>query len=214
MILAMKSLIVAGAIFATGIVIAAAQTEECAALTKNGDEVTMTAQSLRVVDSIANTLSRQYGIAVSAEEPKHEFAGNSEEMRKALPEWAAEHPTAFYVVPKREKRLELRFSLLPNGFPRDMRKLLEDFVHQANEEMTFGYRLDVDGEFFTLVPTTTRFRLGEIVSAMPMLDRKVTIPHGARPIAESANVMANALSLRQACASAVARQTLWAFGGA
>jgi hypothetical protein len=87
-----------------------------------------------------------------------------------------------------------------------MRKLLEDFVHQANEEMTFGYRLDVDGEFFTLVPTTTRSPLGEIVSAMPMLDRKVTIPHGARPIAESANVMANALSaqtgLRVSCCAA------------
>jgi hypothetical protein len=47
-------------------------------------------------------------------------------------------------------------------------------VQNANEQTPFGYRLDIDGEFATLVPTTTRDAKGDLVRTTPLLD------HGLR----------------------------------
>jgi hypothetical protein len=55
---------------------ASGQTEECAKVTRSGDEVTMVADSIRVVDSIANTLAQRFGVVVSAEEPQYQFTGD------------------------------------------------------------------------------------------------------------------------------------------
>jgi hypothetical protein len=61
---------------------AAGQTTECAKVTRSGDEVTMVADSIRVVDSLANTLAQTFGVVVSAEEPQYEFSGDGKKRAK------------------------------------------------------------------------------------------------------------------------------------
>ncbi|HEY6303762.1 MAG TPA: hypothetical protein VIX14_11920 [Terriglobales bacterium] len=62
------------------------QTTECAKATKNGDEGTRVGDSIRLVDSIANTLAQRFGILVSAEEPQYQFAGDWQDVREADPD--------------------------------------------------------------------------------------------------------------------------------
>ena len=170
-----------------------AQTDECAKVEKTGESVTVVADSIRPVDSIANTLAQRFGIVVSAEEPQYQFSEELEDVSKADPRWSAEHPNVHYQVPKR-RHIELRFPLSPSGTLLDPTAALRQVVEKANQQTPFGYRLDVDGEFFTFVPTTTRNSSGSVVPAIPLLDRKVTIPSGTRRINEHAKMMADSLS--------------------
>jgi hypothetical protein len=170
-----------------------AQSTECAEITASGDEATLVADSIRPIDSIANKLAQHYGILISAEEPQYLFQGDMEDVRLADPGWSATHPKAHYLVPKR-RRLEIRFPVLSNGAPRDVRQLLEQIVQIANEQLPFAYRLDVDGEFATFVPTQKHNAEGALIEATPLLDLRVTIPSGTRSIAESAKLMADSLS--------------------
>jgi hypothetical protein len=172
---------------------ASGQTTECAKVTRCGDEVTMVALSIRVVDSVANTLAQRFGVVVSAEEPQYQFSGDLQDVREADPDWSAQHPKAHYLVPKR-RRIEIRFSVLPDGSPSDVGDLLRQILEKVNGQVPFGYRLDVDGEFFSFVPTTTRNADGVVVPAIALLDKRVTIPLGNRRISESAKLMADSLA--------------------
>ena len=60
--------------------------------------------------------------------------------------------------------------------------------------MPYGYRLDVSGGDYALVPTRTRNSNGDLEDLLPLLDRNVTIPLGTRRIAEYANLMTDELS--------------------
>jgi hypothetical protein len=188
------------------------QTEECAKVTRSGDEVTMVADSIRVVDSIANTLAQRFGVVVSAEEPQYQFSGDWQDVREADPDWSAQHPKAHYLVPKR-RRMEIRFSVLSDGSPTDVGGLLRQVLEQVNGQAPFGYRLEVDGEFFSFVPTTTRNAEGFVVPATPQLDRRVTIPLGNRRISESGKLMADSLAaqtgLRVSCCQALVAGIPW-----
>jgi len=82
---------------------ASGQTTECAKVTRSGDEVTMIADSIRVVDSIANTLVQRFGVLVDAEEPQYQFSEDLQDIRDADPDWSAQHPKAHYLVPKRRQ---------------------------------------------------------------------------------------------------------------
>src|SRR6202161_4193060 len=87
-----------------GLAIAASalgQTSECAKVTRIGDEVTMIADSIRVVDSIATTLAQRFGVLVNAEEPQYQFSGDLQDIRDADPDRSAQHPTQHYLVSKR-----------------------------------------------------------------------------------------------------------------
>jgi hypothetical protein len=180
----------------------AAQTNECAKVERNGASVTVIADSIRAVDSIANALAQRFGILVSAEEPQYQYSEDFEDVSTADPQWSAEHPTAHYLLPKR-RRIEVRFPISGTGTPLDVRAVLQRVVEEANQQTPFGYRLDIDGEFFALVPTTTRNANGKVIPATPLLDREVTVPAGTRQIRESAKMMADALSaqtgLRVSC---------------
>lgn len=90
--------------------------------------------------------------------------------------------------------IEVRFSTSGNGQPNDVPGLLRQVVDAANREMPYGYRLDVTGDDYALVPTRTRNSNGDLEDVMPLLDRNVTIPLGTRSIAEHANLMADELS--------------------
>lgn len=191
---------------------ASGQTEECTKVTRSCDEVTMVADSIRVVDSIANTLAQRFGVVISAEEPQYQFSGDWQDVREADPDWSAQHPKAHYLVPKR-RRMEIRFSVLPDGSPTDVGGLLRQVLEQVNGQAPFGYRLEVDGEFFSFVPTTTRNAEGFLVRATPLLDRRVTIPLGSRRISESGKLMADSLAaqtgLRVSCCQALVAGIPW-----
>jgi hypothetical protein len=191
----------------------AAQHDECAKIVRSGAETTLVVNSIRPVDSIANTLGQSFGVVVSAEEPTYLFSGEFEDVSAADPEWSAQHPNLhYYKVPKR-RNIEIRFPTTPNGTPTNVTAVLHQVLQKANEQMPFGYRLDVDGEFSTFVPTTTRDAAGQIVPTTPLLDRKVTIPLGTRTIAESAEIMAKSLSaqtgLRVSCCQTLVAGQLW-----
>jgi len=193
---------------------ASGQTTECAKVTRSGDEVTMIADSIRVVDSIANTLAQRFGVLVNAEEPQYQFSEDLQDMRDADPDWSAQHPKVHYLVPKR-RHMEIHFSVLPNGSPSDVNDLMRQVLEKANQQTPFRYRLDADGEFFSFVPTATRDANGVVVAAMPLLDRRVTIPLGNRRVSESAKLMADSLSaqtgLRVSCCQAMVAGIPWAF---
>ena len=62
-------------------------------------------------------------------------------------------------------------------------------VPEGQPTNPFRYRLDVNGEFFSFVPTATRDADGVVVAAMPPLDRRLTIPLGNPRLSESAKLM-------------------------
>jgi len=190
---------------------ASGQTTQCAKVTRSGDEVTMIADSIRVVDSIATTLAQRFGVLVNAEEPQYQFAGDLQDITEADPDWSAQHPKAHYLVPKR-RHMEIHFSIL-RGSPSDVEGLLRQVLEEANQQTPFRYRLDADGEFFSFVPTATRDANGFVVAAMPLLDRRVTIPLGDRRVSESAKLMADSLSaqtgLRVSCCQGMVAGIPW-----
>jgi hypothetical protein len=191
---------------------AAGQTTECAKLTRSGNEITMVADSIRLVDSIANTLAQRFGVVVSAEEPQYQFSGDLQDVREADPDWSAQHPKAHYLVPKR-RRMEIQFSVLPDGSPADLGDLLRKVLEKVKDQVPFGYRLDVDGDFASFVPTTTRNAEGGGVPATPLLDRRVTIALGSRRISENGKLLADSLSaqtgLRVSCCQSLVAGIPW-----
>jgi hypothetical protein len=191
---------------------ASGQTTECAKVTRSGGEVMMVADSIRVVDSIANTLAQEFGVVVSAEEPQYQFSEDLQDVREADPDWSAQHPNANYLVPKR-RRVAIRFSVLPDGSPRDAGDLLRKVLEKVKGQVPFSYRLDVDGDFASFVPTTARNADDVVVPATPLLDRQVTIPLGNRRISESGKLMADSLSaqtgLRVSCCEAFVAGVPW-----
>lgn len=110
-------------------------------------------------------------------------------------------------------KLEVHFILDSNGMPVDIPGVLRSLVDAANAQFPFQYRLDADGNWFTITPTHTRDQLGHSVSTVPLLDRHVTIPPGTRPIMQSASLMADALSaqtgLRVSCCQAFVAGIPW-----
>ena len=76
---------------------ASGQTTECANVTRSGGEVMMAADSIRVVDSIANTLAQEFSVVVSAEEPQYQFSEDLQDVREADPDWSTQHPNAHYL---------------------------------------------------------------------------------------------------------------------
>lgn len=166
---------------------------DCASLRENENEITLRAESWDPVVTIGRTLSDRYGINVSVEAPKWAFPGDTEDVAIADSTFSAEHNNIHYSVMKRHA-LEVRFSTSGSGDPIDVARLLRQVVEAANKEMPYGYRLDVNGNAYALVPTKTRNSNGDLEDVLPLLDRKVTIPLGTRRIAEHANLMADELS--------------------
>ena len=192
---------------------ASGQTTECAKVTRSGDEVTMIADSIRVVDSIANTLAQRFGVLVNAEEPQYQFSEDLQDMRDADPDWSAQHPKVHYLVPKR-RHMEIHFSVLPDGSPSDVNDLMRQVLEKANQQTPFRYRLDADGEFFSFVPTATRDANGVVVAAMPLLDRRVTIPLGQPQGFRKRKAHGRFTFCTDRAASVVAKLWLLAFLGA
>lgn len=186
------------AFFLSGLLVASIiggvqSSNECASVTENEDEVTLRAESWDPVFNIGRTLGDRYGISVSVEAPKWAFPRDTEDVAVADPTFSEQHNNIHYAVMKRHS-IEVRFSASENGQPDDVARLLRQVVDAANKEMPYGYRLDVSGGDYALVPTTTMKSNGDLENVLPLLDRKVTIPLATRSIAEHANMMADELS--------------------
>lgn len=173
-------------------VLGAAQGSDCSSVNKIQDEVTLRAESWDPVLAIARTLADHYGISVSIEAPQWAFPGDAEDVAVADPQFSAQHHNAHYLVMKPHV-VQVRFSVLGNGLPNDVPGLLRQVADAANKQMPYAYRLDVSGNDYALVPTSTLNSKGELEDVQPLLDRHVTIPPGTRSIAEHAKLMADQL---------------------
>jgi len=196
----------------TSLIGGAQNPNDCASVKENGDEVTLRAESWDPVLTIGRTLADRYGINVSVEAPKWAFPGDTEDVAVADPAFSEQHDNIHYDIMKRHA-IEVRFSTSGNGHPDDVARLLRLVADAANKGMPYGYRLDVSGGDYALVPTRTRNSNGDLEDVLPLLDRNVTIPLGTRSIAEHANLMADELSkqtgLHIGCCQALVAGVPW-----
>lgn len=189
-------------------VLLSAQRQEFVRLLRNGDQAMLTAYGPRPVDLAAQKLVEEFGVAINVEDPVYIYRGDLQDVtpphlagsgyRRVIPKYA---------------RLELRFELQPDGSLLDVRKVMRDLVDRANARLPFGYRIDDDGDVFTLVPTRTRDEQGRTVGLTPLLDRRVTIPLGRRRIFEHVNLLTQALEqqtgFRISCCQGVVAGIRW-----
>jgi hypothetical protein len=167
---------------------AAAQSSDVASIERHGDYSTVSVHTFRPMDAVATALDSQFGIAVGAEDPLFHFQGDMMDISIEVPK-----VRAGTLVPARWG-FEVRFTVNPDGSPRDTRDLLRSIVTAANSRSEFAYRLDEDRGAFSFVPTRTHDAQGQSIAMTPLLDRLVTIPPGVRRIHESAWLMAQELS--------------------
>jgi len=190
--------------------VALAQNPELGRLERNGNEATLIVEGPRPVDSAASTLASEFGIRVNVEDPAYIFRGDVKDVTANV---ARSTRIPRPVLIPMGGKLEVHFILGSNGMPVDIAGVLRSLVDAANAQFPFQYRLDADGNWFTIIPTHTRDQLGQSVSTVPLLDRHVTIPPGTRPIMQSASLMSDALSaqtgLRVSCCQAAVAGIPW-----
>jgi hypothetical protein len=188
------------------------RSSDCASIRRDGDEVTLTAESWHPVMAVGRALADGFGVSVSVEDPKWAFPLDTEDVAVDDPKFSAEHHNVHYLLMKRHV-LQVRFSAPRNAAPKDIPELLRQLADAANQEMPYAYRVDASDNHYALVPTKTRNSAGQVEDVQPLLDRHVTIPPGTRAIAEHAELMAEQLSqqtgLHVSCCQAFAGGILW-----
>ena len=187
-----------------------AQNPEAGRIERAGDQAVLIVDAPRPVDSAAITLAQEFGIAVSVEDPPYLFRDDVKDVTAEVSR--TPNPPRRALIPKGGP-LEVRFFLNSDGSPQDLPGLLRDIIATANARLPFAYRVDRDGNRFTLVPTRTRDVLGQVVEVTPLMDRRVTIAAGTRSIAATAALMADALSaqtgLRVSCCQGAVAGVPW-----
>jgi hypothetical protein len=181
-------------------VLLAAQGQEFARVLRNGEQATLSVFGPRPVDLAAKKLVDEFGVAINVEDPVYIYRDDVQDIGVA-------RSGKRILIPK-ASLLEMRFDLRPDGSLRDVRELVQDLVNTANTQLPFAYRIDRDGDTFTLVATRTRDEQGRSVELTPILDRHVTIPFGARRFFEHVNLLTRALEeqtgVHVACCSGIA----------
>jgi hypothetical protein len=173
--------------------IALAQNPEAGRVERNGSEATLIVDSRRPVDSAAITLADEFGIRLNVEDPPYLFTDDVKDVTAGV---SPQSRISRHVLVPKGGRLEIHFRLASDGKPANTPSVVRSLADAANAQFPFDYRLDVDGNWFTLVPTQTRDHLGRRVRITPLLDRHVTIPAGTRSIAATADLMAHELSVQ------------------
>jgi hypothetical protein len=159
--------------------------QESARVLRNGTQATLSVFGPRPVDLAAKTLVDEFRVAINVEDPLY-FYGDDIQFSHVA-------PSGKRVMVPRASLLEMRFDLRPDGSLRDVRQLLQDLVDMANGQLPFRYRMDRDGDTFTLVATRTRDEQGRSIDLTPILDRRVSIPLGTRRFFEHVNLLTRAL---------------------
>lgn len=187
-----------------------AQDPELGRVEVSSREAVLTVDSPRPLDSAAKTLAHRYGILINSEDPAYSYSGD---MKDVTAETVRTMRPGLRVLVPKGGHLEVRFPVTPDGSPQDVRGLLQAVVDAANAQFPFAYRLDVDGDAYTFIPTTTRDAQGRVIGLPALLDRRITIPPGTRRILEHANLMTDALSAQTgfqiSCCQGVAAGYPW-----
>ena len=152
---------------------------------RNGEQATLSVFGPRPVDLAAKKLVDEFRVAINVEDPLYFYRDDVQFSHVAA--WGKR------VMVPRASLLEMRFDLRPDGSLRDVRQLLQDLVDTANAQLPFRYRMDRDGDAFTLVATRTRDEQGRSVDLTPILDRRISIPLGTRRFFEHVNLLTHAL---------------------
>jgi hypothetical protein len=159
--------------------------QQSARVLRNGTEATLSAFGPRPVDLAAKTLVDEFRVAINVEDPLYFYSDDVQFSHIA--------PSGKRVMVPRASLLEVRFDLRPDGSLRDVRQLLQELVDTANTQLPFRYRMDRDGDTFTLVATRTRDEHGRSIDVTPILDRRISIPLGTRRFFEHVNLLTRAL---------------------
>jgi hypothetical protein len=166
----------------------AAQPEEFARLVRNGEQATLSVFGPRPVDLAAQKLVDEFSVVVNVEDPFYVYRDDVQDITTSRGASLGRR----WLIPKAAS-IEIRIDLRPDGSLQDARQVLVDLVETANAQLPFAYRIERDGDTFTLVPTRTRDEQGRSVEMAPILDRHVTIPLGTRKIFEQVNLLTHAL---------------------
>ena len=88
---------------------ACAMAQECAQVTRDGDQITIVADTWRPLHAVAKTLADRFGILISAEDPDQRSPADlTDRTDKAPAAWKAAHPET-RVYDLKRWRLEIRF---------------------------------------------------------------------------------------------------------
>ncbi len=154
-------------------------------------DAVLTVDSPRPLDSVAKTLAQRYAIVINSEDAEYLYSGDMKDVTAEVVRTM--RPGLRVFVPK-GGHLEVHFPVTPDGSPQDFRGLLQAVIDAANAQFPFAYRLDVDGDAYAFIPTTTRDAQGRVIVLPALLDRKINIALGTRRINEHAKLMTDALS--------------------
>ena len=172
---------------------ASAQNKQCPSIKQAGNQVSISAYANDPVSAIASALSTRFGLRVSAEGPRWAYPFDTEHVRDADPDFSRTHHDIDYLVMKRHA-LRFDFAVMADGSLPDVQSVLQQLVSAANRELPYAYRLDRTGDTWALVPTKTLDASGNPLEATPLLDLRVTLPAGVRPVHEFGGLMADQLS--------------------
>jgi len=166
-------------------VVVGAQGQEFARVLRNGEHATLSVFGGRPVDLAARKLVDEFGVAINVEDPLYTYRGDVQDIGTA-------RSGRRLFIPK-ASLLEMGLDLRADGSPSDVRQAVHNLADAANSQLPFGYRIDSDGDVFTLVATRTRDEEGRSVELTPILDRHVTIPLGTRTIFEHVHLLTESL---------------------
>ena len=166
-------------------VVLTAQGQEFARVLRNGEQATLSVFGPRPVDLAAKKLVDEFRVVINVEDPLYFYGDDVQFSHIAA--------SGKRVTVPRAALLEMRFDLRPDGSLLDVRQVVQDFVNTANRQLPFAYRIDRDGDTFTLVATRTRDEQGRSIDLVPILDRHISIPLGTRRFVEHVNLLTHAL---------------------
>jgi hypothetical protein len=152
---------------------------------RNGEQATLTVFGPRPVDLAAKKLVDEFCVVINVEDPLYFYSDDVQ--------FSHVGSSGKQVMIPRASSLEVRFNVRPDGSLRDVRQVLADLVETANAQLPFAYRIDRDGDTFSLVATRTRDEQGRSVDLTPILDRRISIPLGTRRFLEHVNLLTHAL---------------------
>jgi hypothetical protein len=156
-----------------------------------GLQATLTVDTPRPLDSVAQTLAERYRLLVNVEDPEYLFEGD---RRDVTAEVARTRPApGRRVLVPRGGSLKVTFEVKEDGSPRAPGSLLQSAVDAANAQFPFSYRVEQAGGFI-LIPTKTRDADGQVVDQPALLDRKITIAPSVARVLEHGQALADALS--------------------
>jgi hypothetical protein len=92
------SVFLLAALLVTSLIGGAPSPDDCASVEKNGDEITLRAESWDPVLAIGLTIADRYGINLSVEAPKWAFPGDTEDVAVADPAFSEQHENIHYDI--------------------------------------------------------------------------------------------------------------------